>query len=100
MGSPAVRVYYDVGNSTDKGRDVAEEIRSLGSLICQFHAKDGRFMLGQGRIDFRAVREAMDQIDYRGWIQIEAAAPHDLLADYTADRKYLKGIFGAPRTRL
>ena len=27
VGSPTVKVYYDVGNSTDKGRDVAREIR-------------------------------------------------------------------------
>ena len=96
VGSPAVKVYYDVGNSTDKGRDVYKEIRALGSLICEFHFKDGRHMLGKGRIDFKRVRKAMDDIDYRGWIQIEAAAPHGLIADYTADRKYLKELF--PRT--
>ena len=27
VGSTAVKVYYDVGNSTDKGRDVVKEIR-------------------------------------------------------------------------
>ena len=79
VGSPAVKVYYDVGNSTDKGRDVTKEIRKLGKLICEFHAKDGRYMLGQGRIDFQQVRKAMDDIGYSGWIQIEAATParHD-----------------------
>ena len=48
-----MKVYYDVGNSTDKGRDVAVEICALGNLICEFHAKDGPHMLGKGRIDFR-----------------------------------------------
>jgi sugar phosphate isomerase/epimerase len=96
VGSPAVKVYYDVGNSTDKGRDVCKEIRALGDAICQFHFKDGDYMLGQGRIDFKRVRKAMDDIHYRGWIQIEAATPHGLIADYTADRKYLKELF--PRT--
>ena len=70
-----MKVYYDVGNSTDKGRDVAKEIRALGKLICEFHAKDGQYMLGQGRIDFKQVRQAMDDIEYSGWIQIEAAIP-------------------------
>jgi sugar phosphate isomerase/epimerase len=93
VGSPSVMVYYDVGNSTDKGRDVCKEIRTLGKLICELHAKDGRYMLGQGRIDFRQVRKALDDIGYSGWIQIEAAAPHGVVVDYTADRKYLKGIF-------
>ncbi len=96
VGSPAVKVYYDVGNSTDKGRDVLKEIRTLGRTICELHAKDGGHMLGQGRIDFRQIRKALDDIQYSGWIQIEAAAPHGLIPDYTAHRKYLKAIF--PRT--
>jgi L-ribulose-5-phosphate 3-epimerase len=95
VGSPAVQVYYDVGNSTDKGRDVVKEIRALGKLICEFHAKDGKFMLGEGRIDFKQVRQAMDDVGYRGWIQIEAATPHGLIPDYKADCKYLKSIFPA-----
>jgi sugar phosphate isomerase/epimerase len=95
VASPAIGVYYDVGNSTDKGRDVYREIRALGKLICEFHAKDGGHMLGQGRIDFKKVRQAMDDTGYSGWIQIEAAAPHGLVVDYTADRKYLKAIFPA-----
>ena len=93
VGSPQVKVYYDVGNSTDKGRDVCQEIRSLGKLICEFHAKDGPSMLGQGRIDFHKVRRAMDDVQYSGWIQLEAAQPHGLIPDYTVDAKYLKGIF-------
>lgn len=93
IGSPAVQVYYDVGNSTDKHRDVLREIRSLGKLICEFHAKDGRFLLGQGRIDFKKVRQAMDDIGYSGWIQIEAANPHGMLVDLPANLKYLRGIF-------
>ena len=93
IGSPAVKVYYDVGNSTDKGRDIYREIRLLGSRICEFHAKDGKFMLGQGRIDFRKVREAMDSFGYSGWIQIEAAHPHGLVADYQADYKHLRAAF-------
>lgn len=93
VGSRAVQVYYDVGNSTDKGYDIYREIRMLKGHICEFHAKDGKFMLGEGRIDFHKVRAAMDEIGYSGWIQIEAAAPHALVPDYQADRKFLKSIF-------
>jgi L-ribulose-5-phosphate 3-epimerase len=93
VGTPNVKVYYDVGNSTDKGRDVCKEIRSLGKLVCEFHAKDGPHMLGQGRIDFRAVRRAMDDVEFSGWMQLEAAHPHGLIPDYTADAKYLREVF-------
>lgn len=94
IGSPAVQVYYDVGNSTDKGYDIDREIRLLKGRICEFHAKDGKFMLGQGRIDFGKVREALDAIDYRGWIQLEAAAPNDLISDYRAHLSHLRAHFG------
>lgn len=93
VGSPAVKAYYDVGNSTDKGRDVLKEIRTLGKLICEFHFKDGPHLLGQGRLDFKKVREAIDAIEYRGWIQLEAAAPNSVLVDYTNQGKYLRGLF-------
>lgn len=95
VGSQAVQVYYDVGNSTDKGYDIYREIRQLKGVICEFHAKDGGHMLGRGRIDFKKVREAMDDIRYTGWIQIEAAAPKALVPDYQAHLAYLRTIFPA-----
>ncbi len=76
------------GGATSSRRSAA-----LGKRICEFHFKDAGYMLGQGRIDFKAVRRALDEIHYSGWIQIEAAAPHGLIADYTADLKYLRRLF-------
>ena len=94
VGSPAFQVYYDVGNSTDKGYDILKEIRFLGrKRICEFHAKDGPHLFGKGRIDFRKVREAIDEIGFSGWIQLEGAAPNGLVPDYRADLEYLRGIF-------
>ncbi len=93
MSSSALKVYYDVGNSTDKGRDVTKEIPLLGERICEFHFKDDGFMLGQGRIDFKKVRRAIDQIEYSGWIHIEAAAPHGIRKDYPIYYKFLRGIY-------
>ncbi|MBI2949401.1 MAG: sugar phosphate isomerase/epimerase, partial [Verrucomicrobia bacterium] len=89
----AVQVYYDVGNSTDKGYDIYKEIRMLKGQICEFHFKDAAFLLGHGRIDFPKVREAMDEIGFSGWAQIEAAAPKDLVSDYQANLKYLRTVF-------
>jgi L-ribulose-5-phosphate 3-epimerase len=74
--SRSVQVYYDLANSTQMGYDILAEIRQLGrDRICEFHAKENGFLLGQGRIDFPAVRKAMDDIGYGGWIQIEGAVP-------------------------
>jgi sugar phosphate isomerase/epimerase len=71
VNSPAVKVYYDVGNSTKMGYDIFKEIRSLGPNICEFHAKDYKGLFGVGEIDFTKVRSAMDDINYHGWIQSE-----------------------------
>ena len=94
VGSPAVQVYYDVGNSHDMGYDIYEEIRFLGDKhICEFHAKDGKSLFGEGEVDFKAVRRAMDDIGYRGWIQIEGAKPKGLEESYRHNAQYLKSIF-------
>jgi L-ribulose-5-phosphate 3-epimerase len=95
VGSPALKVYYDVGNSTDKGRDILKEIRLLGKLICELHAKDADHRLGKGRIDFKDVRKALDDIGYSGWLHLESSHPKGVVVDYTADCKYLKGMFPA-----
>ena len=96
VGSPAVQVYYDVCNSTDRGYDIYKEIRWLGTKhICEFHAKENGSLLGQGKVDFQKVRAAMDEIGYRGWMQIEGAVPKGgkMLESYQANLKFLRGIF-------
>jgi L-ribulose-5-phosphate 3-epimerase len=95
VGSTAVRVYYDVCNSNDRGYDIYKEIRRLGKLICEFHAKENGALLGQGKIDFKKVRAALDDIDYAGWIQIEGAVPpgQPILESYKANCKFMRDIF-------
>ena len=97
VGSKAVKVYYDVCNSTDRGYDIYKEIRKLGSLICEFHAKENGALLGHGNVDFRKVRAAMDDIGYTGWIQIEGAIPsgEPMLKSYQANCQFMRGIFSA-----
>ncbi len=93
VGSPAVQVYYDVGNSHVRGYDIYKEIRYLGKHICEFHAKDYKNLFGKGKIDFPKVRKAMDEIGYRGWIQIEGATPLGMIESYKQDAQYLRSIF-------
>lgn len=95
VGSPAVQVYYDVGNSTDKGYDIFKELRMLKGQICELHFKDAGFLLGKGRIDFSKVRDAIDEIGFTGWAHIEAAAPNSVPQDYRQNLAYLREIFPA-----
>ncbi len=73
--SPAVRVYYDVGNSTHRGFDILKEIRWLGKdRICQVHLKDEGY-LGAGKIDFPAVVQALADIGFAGFANLETSSP-------------------------
>jgi len=97
VGSPAVKVYYDVGNSHKMGYDIYQEIRTLGKQICQFHAKDYKDLYGKGSIDFPRVREAMDAIGYRGWLVMEGTKmPLGVEKSCRYDAEYLRTVF--PRT--
>lgn len=97
VGSPAVRVYYDLCNSNDRGYNIYQEIRQLGKHICEFHAKENGSLLGQGKIDFAKARAAMDDIGFTGWIQIEGAVPpgQPILESYQANCRFLRRIFAA-----
>jgi len=96
IGSPAVRVYYDAGNSFGRGRDVPAEIRKLGrERICQFHIKDNPSLLGQGKMDIPAVAAAIGDINARGWLVLETVSPSgDVEKDTRANLAYLKKVFG------
>jgi len=94
VGSPAVKVYYDVGNSHKAGYDIYKEIRQLGKHICEFHAKDYDDLYGKGSIDFEEVRRAIDDIGYRGWIVMEGVKmPLGVEESCRYDAQYLRGIF-------
>jgi sugar phosphate isomerase/epimerase len=73
--SPAVLVYYDVGNSTKNGFDVPKEIRWLGEpRICQIHLKDNGY-IGAGPINFEEVMKAIVDIGYDGFCNLETNSP-------------------------
>ena len=98
VGSPAVKMYYDVCNSTDRGYDICKEIRQLGrERICEFHLKENGCLLGQGPVKFEKVRDAINDIGYVGWLQIEGAVPPQagLVTSYTAHLKFLRRLFPA-----
>lgn len=97
VGSQAVQVYYDCCNSNERGYDIYSEIRALGrKRICEFHFKENGALLGQGRVDYRKVRAVLDEIGYRGWVQIEGALPPgaDLLDSYRANCRYVREVLG------
>ncbi len=89
VNSPALKVWYDIGNATNIGGfDIAHEIRLLGrERICEFHIKD-KVWLGAGRVDIAAAAQAIKSIGYTGVCTLETSAPtHDRLADAGIQRQ-------------
>lgn len=94
--SDNVRVYYDVANSHKMGYNIYDEIRQLGSeYICEFHLKENGFLLGQGLIDFKELRRAINDIAYEGWLVIEGARPEgaNILESYRSNNQFVRSLF-------
>lgn len=79
--SPWVKAYFDVGNHVKYLTPPETWIREFGPLLGQVHIKDfklnadnhgGRFVHPrEGSIDWPAVRQALDDVAYSGWLTIE-----------------------------
>ena len=93
-GSPAVKTYYDVGNSAGGGFDVVREIRWLGAArICQMHLKDNPHYLGEGKIDFPAVMKAIRETGFEGFANLETDCPSKSVEnDMTRNLKYIRAL--------
>jgi L-ribulose-5-phosphate 3-epimerase len=82
LDSARVKAYFDVGNVVFYGYP-QDWIRALGPRIAKVHLKDfqldrpnGRFAwknLGEGDVDWPAVRQAFDDVGYRGFFTTELA---------------------------
>lgn len=74
--SPLVGAYFDVGNIVEYGFP-QEWVRELGPRILKIHIKEyGKakrfdYPLGEGEIDWPAVRQALIDVNYQGWITAE-----------------------------
>jgi L-ribulose-5-phosphate 3-epimerase len=92
FASPWVRAYLDVGNMLFYGNP-QDWVRALGPRIHRVHIKDfkldrpkGQFFwknLGEGDVDWPAVRQALADVGYEGWITTEIEA---------GDAAYLKDV--------
>jgi L-ribulose-5-phosphate 3-epimerase len=93
VGSPAVKVYYDIGNSSANKFDIYAEIPWLGKdRICQVHLKDRNHLLGQGEIDFpRAVESILKSGCEGGWM-LETAVVTAVKEDFAANAAFARKV--------
>ena len=96
VGSDAVKVYYDVRNSSNKNYDIFREMELLGKngLISQIHFKEDRHLLGAGDINFSRVCETLEKIDYNGWVVVESSSTGDWRESQMANAQFVKKLIG------
>ncbi len=94
VGSPAVKVYYDVGNSFLQKYDIYKEVAWLGKdRICQLHLKDNPNYIGKGEIDFPKFIEGVLRSGFEGWAMLETSSPTKVIKDDMATNyKYVRGL--------
>lgn len=99
-GSLATNV--DPANLLLHGFDPFAAVRDLAGRIAHTHARDGRkastsraareVPLGHGDIDWLSWREALEQVEYRGWVVVEREEGDTKRADVEAGVAFLRRI--------
>ncbi len=86
--SPWVKFYFDMGNNLNVG-DPCDWIEEFGSDIIKLHLKDNvldaqrpwgqrAVAIGSGELNFRKIRDALERINYNGWVAVESGFQSDV----------------------
>jgi sugar phosphate isomerase/epimerase len=94
----------DPANLLLHGFDPYEAVRDLGALIVHSHAHDARrasasrtaqeVPVGHGDIDWLRYLEALEEVEYRGWLTVEREQGDNRLADVAASVAFLRRLVG------
>ncbi|RTQ51608.1 sugar phosphate isomerase/epimerase [Hymenobacter gummosus] len=100
IGSRHVQIYFNFSNPLKNGRDLHQELRTLGrKRICQIHCTDddGVWLQNNTRLDMNRVKQTLADMGWEGWLVIErsrdAADPRNVKKNFGANTAYLKSIF-------
>ena len=100
IGSPSVRIAYNVGEAVDAQRDVYAEIRTLGpDRIAQIipTLSDKKWLADDERIDVPRLKRLLDEMNWSGWLVLQRSrmAGKKPKENFSANANYLKSIFQA-----
>lgn len=100
VGSKHVQIYFNFSNPLKNGRDLHQELRTLGrKRICQIHCTDddGVWLQNNTRLDMNKVKQTLADMGWQGWLVIErsrdANDPRNVKKNFGANTAYLKSIF-------
>lgn len=101
IGSPAIKISFNISHPLSEGRDVSEELKILGKdNIAQIHAtnKDGYWLENDPQVDMPKMKETLDEMGWSGWLIVERSRdkninPREVVKNFGANVAYLKSIF-------
>lgn len=98
--SDGIKIYYNLQDAIDNGRDPAKELKKMGAKrIAQIHASltDSVTLDEDPRIDMYRVKQALDKMNWSGWLVVErsrnAKDIKNVKGNYGRNVAYLKKIF-------
>jgi L-ribulose-5-phosphate 3-epimerase len=106
VGSPAIKIYFNISNPMKEGRDLYQELKILGRKnICMIHAtnKDGVWLQNDPEVDLYKMKQTLDAMRWKGWLVVErsrdANNPRDVKGNFSANVAYLKKVFQEERQK-
>jgi sugar phosphate isomerase/epimerase len=102
--SDGIKIYYNLQDAVDNGRDPAKELMQLGAKrVAQIHASltDSVTLDVDPRIDMYRIKKTLDEMNWSGWLVVErsrnAKDVKNVKGNYGRNVAYLKKIFQAGR---
>ena len=100
VGSPGIKIYYNLQDAVDQGIDPCQDMKQLGAKnIAQIHASltDSVTLDEDPRIDMHRVKKTLDKMKWHGWLVVERSRNADdvrnVRGNYGRNVAYLKEIF-------
>jgi len=98
--SDGIKIYYNLQDAVDNGRDPAKELMQLGAKrVAQIHASltDSVTLDEDPRIDMYRIKKTLDEMNWSGWLVVErsrnAKDVKNVKGNYGRNVAYLKKIF-------
>ncbi len=100
VDSEGIKIYYNLQDAVDQGRDPSKELKKLGrERVAQIHASltDSVTLDKDPRIDLHQVKKTLDKMKWTGWLVVErsrnAKDVRNVRGNFGTNVAYLKEIF-------
>ncbi len=100
VDSEGIKIYYNLQDAVDQGRDPSKELKKLGrKRVAQIHASltDSVTLDKDPRIDLHKVKKTLDKMKWSGWLVVErsrnAKDVRNVRGNFGTNVAYLKEIF-------